>query len=63
MLPDCLQFMHALPAGKLPVTGAVLTGNQLARADKQQSITDESASIKPQVSPGSLHASSQHDSY
>jgi len=55
--------MHALPAGKLPVTGAVLTGNQLARADKQQSITDESASIKPQVSPGSLHASSQHDSY
>ena len=54
--------MHALPAGKLPVTGAVLTGLQLPRADKQQSAADESPSVKPQVSPGSLHAWSQHDS-
>ncbi len=56
MLPNCLQVMYALPAGKLPVTGAVLTGLQLARADKQQSVTDESPSVKPQVGPGSLHA-------
>ncbi|DBA86334.1 TPA: hypothetical protein ACH3X2_005568 [Trebouxia sp. C0005] len=36
-------------SGKLPVTGAVLTGLQLARADKQQSVADESPSIKPQI--------------
>ncbi|KAL0049175.1 hypothetical protein WJX82_008170 [Trebouxia sp. C0006] len=36
-------------SGKLPVTGAVLTGLQLARADKQQGTTDESPSVKPQI--------------
>ena len=61
MLPDCLQVMHALPAGKLPVTGAVLTGLQLARADKQQGTTDESPSVNPQVCPCSLRALSQQD--
>ncbi len=61
MLADRFQVMHALPAGKLPVTGAVLTGLQLARADKQQNTADESPSVKPQVGPRLLHASSQRD--
>lgn len=47
--------MHVLAAGKLPVTGAALTGSQLPKADKQQSLTDDSPSAKPQVSAWTAH--------
>ncbi len=39
----------ALLAGKLAVTGAALTGTQAPKADKQHNVTDESPSVKPQV--------------